>query len=222
MEMIRLNEAVNYVLDWAKEREDTLIILTADHTTGGFGFSYTAKDLPRASSLPGKMFATKEYKPGYNYGDPGVLDKLYSQKLSYGDIFAKFYQLPKESRTPANLAFLVNLYTAFPITIAQAKRILETEDNPLYMPDNRKFNLKKVPKLDNKDEFYTSQKFSNIHALLALAVAGDQSVVWNTGTHTNTPVLVFTKGPARAREPFAGVIHHTQLGQYAIDAVLGK
>ncbi len=221
-EMIQLNDTVNAVLDWAENRDDTLIILTADHTTGGFGFSYTARDLPRAKPLPGMMFRDKKYKPGYNFGDPGVLDRIYSQKLSYGDIFAKFYQLPKGEQTPENLAIRVNQYTAFPITLAQAQRILETEDNPLYLADNWKFNAKRVPKLDNKDEFYPSQKFSNIHALLALAVAGDQSVVWNTGTHTSTPVLVFTKGSARARQPFAGVIHHTQLGQYAIDAVLGK
>ncbi|MCP4721591.1 MAG: hypothetical protein GY860_19205, partial [Desulfobacteraceae bacterium] len=44
-------------------------------------------------------------------------------------------------------------------------------------------------------------------------------VVWNTGTHTNTPVLVFTKGPDTAREPFEGIMHHTQLGQRTMDAV---
>jgi alkaline phosphatase len=221
-EMIRLDETVNYVLDWAKDRKDTLIILTADHTTGGFGFSYNAKNLPRATSLSGKMFRDRAYKPGYNFGDPEILDRLYSQQLSYGDIFSKFDKLPKKAKTPEKLASLVNQYTAFPITKAQARRILETEPNPIYLADNRKFNEKNVPKMDNKDEFYTSQKFSNIHALLALAVAADQSVVWNTGTHTNTPVLVFTKGSARARKPFAGVIHHTQLGQYAIDAIMGK
>jgi alkaline phosphatase len=221
-EMIQLNNTVNAVLDWAENRDDTLIILTADHTTGGFGFSYTARDLPRATSLPGKMFTDKKYKPGYNFGDPAVLDRIYSQKLSYGDIFDRFYQLPKSEQTAQNLATLVNQNTAFPITRAQAERILETEDNPLYLAGHRKFNADKVPKLDNKDEFYPSQKFSNIHALLALAVAGDQCVVWNTGTHTSTPVLVFTKGSAQARQPFAGVIHHTQLGQYTIDAVQGK
>jgi len=151
-----------------------------------------------------------------------VLDRIYSQKLSYGDIFDKFYQLPEAEQTPENLAVLVSRYTAFPITTAQAERILETEENPLYLADNRKFNAERVPKLDNRDEFYPYQKFSNIHALLALAVAGDQCVVWNTGTHTSTPVLVFAKGSARARQPFAGVIHHTQLGQYTIDAVLGN
>jgi alkaline phosphatase len=221
-EMIRLNETVNAVLDWAENREDTLIILTADHTTGGFGFSYTARNLPLEKQLPGKMFKDQPYKPGYNFGDPHVLERLYRQKLSYGDIFAGFYQLSKEEQTPENLAQIVNQYTAFPITRAQAERILETEDVPLYMADNQPHNIEKVPKLDNKDEFYPSPKFSNIHALLALAVAGDQYVVWNTGTHTSTPVLVFTHGGARARQPFAGVLHHTQLGQYVMDAVSGK
>ena len=41
-EMFRLNETVEYVLDWAENRDDTLIIVTADHTTGGFGISYSA------------------------------------------------------------------------------------------------------------------------------------------------------------------------------------
>ena len=204
-EMIRLDETVNAVLDWADDREDTLIILTADHTTGGFGFSYTAGG-----------------KSGYNFGNASVLDKLYGQKLSYGDIFDQFYQLSKTEQTPQNLVRLVNQYTAFPITLSQAQRILETEDNPFYMAGKGKFNAKQVPKLDNKDEFYPSQNYSNIHALLALAVAGDQFVVWNTGTHTNTPVLVFTRGAVGARKPFAGVLHHTQLGQYAMDAVMEK
>ncbi|MBU4129202.1 MAG: alkaline phosphatase [Proteobacteria bacterium] len=221
-EMFRLNETVNHILNWAENREDTLIILTADHTTGGFGFSYTGKDQPAARQLSGKLFKDTVYNPGYNFGDPGVLDKLYSQKLSYGDIFDKFYQLSKEAQTPGNLALVVNRYTDFPITLSQAERILETEDNPLYAADDRRFNAKTVPKLDNKDEFYIYQKTSNQHALLALAVASDQLAVWNTGAHTNTPVLVFAKGTDAARAPFSGVLHHTQLGQYLMDAVSKK
>lgn len=221
-EMIRLDETVNAVLDWANHRKDTLIILTADHTTGGFGFSYTAGGMSQEKQLPGSRFKKPADKPGYNFGNASVLDKLYGQKLSYGDIFDKFYQLSKAEQTPQNLAGLVNQYTAFPITISQAERILETEDNPFYTAGKGKFNAKQVPKLDNKDQFYPSQSFSNIHALLALAVAGDQFVVWNSGTHTNTPVLVFTRGAASARKPFAGVLHHTQLGQYAMDAVMEK
>lgn len=218
-ELMRINETISYVLDWAKDRDDTLIIVTADHTTGGFGFSYTGKDLPKAKALPGKMFKDRDYKPGYNFGDPAVLDKLYNQKLSYTDIFGKFDSLSKEEQTPKALADLVNEYTQFPITEAQAARVLETEDNPIYSEGHSYLGSKVVPKLDNKDEFFVYQKYDNRQNLLALEVAADQFVVWNTGTHTNTPVLVFTKGPDTAREPFEGIMHHTQLGQRTMDAV---
>ena len=108
-EMVRLNETVDYVLDWAENRDDTLIIVTADHTTGGFGISYNANDLPQGKNLPGALFQGREFKPGYNFGNPEVLDKIYNQKLSYGDIFyGKFDSLPKEQQTPAKLAEIVN------------------------------------------------------------------------------------------------------------------
>jgi alkaline phosphatase len=218
-EMMRINETISYVLDWAKDRDDTLIIVTADHTTGGFGFSYTGKNLPEAKSLPGKMFADRKYKPGYNFGDPAVLDKLYNQKLSYTDIYGKFDSLPKEEQTPKALADLVNQYTQFPITEAQAARTLETEDNPIYSEGHSYLGSKVVPKLDNKDEFFVYQLYDNRQNLLALEVAADQFVVWNTGTHTGTPVLVFTKGSASAKAPFEGIMHHTQLGQRTMEAV---
>ena len=40
-EMLKFNDTLNTVLDWAANRHDTLIIVTADHETGGFGFSYS-------------------------------------------------------------------------------------------------------------------------------------------------------------------------------------
>ncbi len=221
-ELFRLDETLNHVLDWAKDRDDTLIIVTADHTTGGFGFSYTGKDLPKAKALPGKMFKDRDYKPGYNFGNPEVLDKLYSQKLSYTDIFAIFDGLSKEEQTPENLTRLVNENTAFPITPSQAERVLQTEDNPIYEEGHSYLGSKVVPKLDNKDEFFVYQKYDNRQNLLALEVAADQFAVWNTGTHTNTPVLVFTKGSDAAMAPFTGIIHHTQLGKHTINAVSGR
>ncbi len=37
--MLDLNDAIEYILDWAKGREDTVIIFTADHETGGLGLA---------------------------------------------------------------------------------------------------------------------------------------------------------------------------------------
>lgn len=47
-------------------------------------------------------------------------------------------------------------------------------------------------------------------------------VVWNTGAHTATPVLVFVKGSPKAMAPFGKVLHHTQLGRHAIEAILNQ
>lgn len=222
-EMLRINETLEYMLDWAKDRDDTLIIVTADHTTGGFAFSYTGKDIPEPRDLPGEKFQDRKYKPAYNFGDPSVLDKLYKQKLSYTDIFDnQFGALPKDQQTPEALAREVNAYTRFPITVAQAARVLETEDNPIFVEGHEYLGSKIVPKLDNKDEFFVYQKYDNRQNLLALEVAADQFVVWNTGTHTATPVVVFAKGSEQAMAPFGSILHHTNVGQNVINAVTGR
>ena len=222
-ELLRLNETVDYVLDWANNRDDTLIIVTADHTTGGFGISYSANDLPQGRRLPGVLFAASEFKPSYNFGDPTVLDKLYNQKISYRTIFrGKFDNLPKDQQTPAKLAELVNQYTEFPITAAQAAAILATEENPYYIKGHGTLGAKVVPKMGPTGAFFVYQADDNRQNLLAREVAADQMVVWNTGTHTATPVLVFAKGLPEAVAPFGNVLHHTQLGGYMIDAVLNQ
>ena len=37
-ELLAFDDAVQAVLEWAKDREDTVVIVTADHETGGFTF----------------------------------------------------------------------------------------------------------------------------------------------------------------------------------------
>jgi alkaline phosphatase len=222
-ELLRLNETVDYVLDWASSRDDTLIIVTADHTTGGFGISYSASDLPQGRRLHGSLFKGREFKPSYNFGHPEVLDKIYNQKLSYREIFRdKFDNLPKDQQTPAKLAELVNQYTEFAISEAQAATILAIEENPFYMEGHSTLGAKIVPKMGSTGTFFVYQTDDNRQNLLAREVAADQMVVWNTGTHTATPVLVFTKGSPGAMAPFGNVLHHTQLGRYAIEAILNR
>ena len=67
---------------------------------------------------------------------------------------------------------------------------------------------------------FVYQKYDNRQNLLALEVATDQFVVWNTGTHTATPVIVFANGPEKSA--FSNIIHHTDVGQKIIEAVLAK
>ncbi len=217
-EMLRFNETLDYVLDWAKQHQDTLIIVSSDHETGGFGFSYSASHIPEPIHLPNATETAKRYQPSFNYGDPTVLDKIYVQQRSYLDIFAEFDELPGSMQTPAQLAGLVNRYTAFKITEEQAQKVLGREKNPYYQAGHKTLGAPTAPKIDVNSAFFVYQN-NNRENLLAQVVSEDQQVAWSTGTHTSTPVYVFVHGPESALQPFSKIMHHTELGRLAIDAL---
>jgi alkaline phosphatase len=216
-EMLRFDAMLHKVLDWMGKREDTLLIVTADHETGGFGFSYSSKNIPPPQTLAnGHLF-----KPNFNFGDPAILDKLYAQKLSYHAIFAEFDALPPDERTPAALAERINRHTEFRISSEEAEKLLATETNTDYRPDHPSLNEKTIPKLAAKSAFFVYTK-DNRENLLAELVGARQQVVWASGTHTGTPVFVFAKGTGQAVEPFANILHHTDVGRLMIEALRPK
>ncbi|MDW2150662.1 alkaline phosphatase, partial [Vibrio sp. 378] len=67
-ELIKFDEAVNSVYEWAKGRDDTLIIVTADHETGSFGFSYSSANLPKQKKRKGEAFEKRDYASNFNFG----------------------------------------------------------------------------------------------------------------------------------------------------------
>jgi alkaline phosphatase len=213
-EMLRFDAMLHKVLDWMGDREDTLLIVTADHETGGFGFSYSRQNIPEPKTLAsGHLF-----KPSFNFGSPKILDELYAQKLNYHDIFAEFDALPSKHRTPAGLAERVNRHTEFKIDAHDAEKILATEANADYRPGHPSMNEKTIPKMGTKSAFFVYTK-DNRENLLAEIVGAKQQVVWASGTHTSTPVFVFVKGSEQVIEPFANILHHTDLGRLMIDAL---
>src|SRR5690606_14259540 len=75
-EILQFDKAIGEVLDFARRSPDTLVVLTADHETGAFGFSYAKSNLPAPRKLAGSVFANTLFSPQYNFGDPAVLTKL--------------------------------------------------------------------------------------------------------------------------------------------------
>ncbi len=211
-EMIRINETLEHILSWAGSRDDTLVVVTADHETGGFGLSYSGDYLPSPKKLNGNVFRGKTFQPQFNFGKLKILDKLYQQKKSYSEIFFEdFDYLAKNRQTPRSLANIINNNTKFPITIKQAKRILATEKNPFYQNGHKYLGDKNVPVMGKMGAFYPYQLDDNRQNLLAMEVATSQHVVWSTGTHTSTPVLVFASGPPKVTKDFQKILHHTEL-----------
>ncbi|RTZ21774.1 alkaline phosphatase [Vibrio penaeicida] len=220
-EMLKMNDAVTSILDWADTRNDTLVLVTADHETGGFGFSYSAVDLPDPQELPGDAFEGRDYKPNFNFISPNVLDKIYNQKISHADLFySEFDGLDKAQQTPENLAKLVAENSDFEISAAQAKKILDTQPNPYYVRDHKYLSSKTVPKLEGYGAFFVYQTDDNRQNLLARELAEQQGVVWSTGSHTSTPVFLFAQGEDEAVAPFTSkLLHHTDIGRFMIDII---
>ncbi|WP_432451868.1 MULTISPECIES: alkaline phosphatase [unclassified Agarivorans] len=215
-EMIKFDEAVNSVYEWAKGREDTLIIVTADHETGSFGFSYSSNDLPKPEKRTGEAFQKRDYAPNFNFGKFDILDGLYNQKMSYADMLAQFDKLDKAQQTPDHLAEIVNANSDFSITSEQAAHVMATKPNPYYKKMHSYLSANDVPAINDFDAFFPYNDRGNV---LARQHATGQNTVWGTGTHTHTPVNVFAWGPLKEIIPVSRIMHHSELGQYIKDMV---
>ncbi len=217
-EMLRLERVLKTVQDFVKGRDDTLVILTADHETGGFGFSYSGANIPEPKPFPGLKDGSL-YAPQYNFGDTTTLDRLYDQKISFNKLFYQFSERPKEERNAKSLVEFVNANSSFQITLNDADGILETEKNPFYRPNHETLSKQVWPVIFDFSAFYPDFK-SRQSALLARALAEQQSVVWASGTHTSTPVIVAAYGRAEWTVKFKGFYTAVELGQ-RLKAIVG-
>ncbi|MGD8111197.1 alkaline phosphatase [Vibrio sp. TRT 17S01] len=210
-EMIKFDETISSVYDWAKGRDDTLIIVTADHETGSFGFSYSSDNLPKPEKRSGPAFSQRDYAPNFNFGQFNILDGLYNQKQSYYGMISEFQKLEKSQQTAKKFADIVNSSSAFPITEKQAENVLKSKPNPYRLAGHKYLAEENIPAINDFDAFFPYNDRGN---LLAREQATAQNIVWGTGTHTHTPVNVFAWGPAKTILPVSKIMHHSQLGEF--------
>jgi alkaline phosphatase len=219
-ELLQLDDAVRVILNWARERDDTLVLVTADHETGSFGFSYSGRDLPEPRQLSGKAFGDKPFIPNFNYAQHELLDNLAGQKKSFYEIFSEFDALPAEQRTAENLMATVNEAVApYSITLDDATKILTRTPNRNYKKGHPYLGTETVPQMPDQQDFFVYGENLRMNRLGHI-LGGQQHVVWGTGTHTNTPVAIISYGPGSDR--FAGLMHATDVGQRMIQLVKGE
>ncbi|MBQ4879856.1 alkaline phosphatase [Pseudoalteromonas luteoviolacea] len=208
-EMIKFDSAVDAVLQWAKDRDDTLVVVTADHETGGFGFSYSGADLPQAEQL--NNFNNDTYKPNYNFGELEILDKLFLQKRSYSAMW-KAAKQDHNNPSAAKLVQTVNLNSEFKINGTDANAILAEQKNAFFQRGHKSLSLKTSSKINDFSPFYVYLNERPLN-LIGRALSTKQNIVWSTGTHTHTPVGVFALGPQHAIKQFSGFYTHVELGK---------
>ncbi len=217
-ELLSFNETLNSVLDWVEKNPDTLLVVTADHETGGFGLGYSVNNRPQAASLAGDKFKSHKFKPLLDYGNYEVLDDLYKQKKSFKKILKKFTKKPKEKQTAKRLRKLIKKYTGHKITLSQAKDILTDVKNKFRDKSHKLLGVKTLPKFHGQQEFYFNT-YDARAALIGRSIAPKQNVVWGTGGHTATAVHVYSKGSKDITKNFTGQLTHPEVGKKLQEAL---
>jgi alkaline phosphatase len=217
-ELIRFDETVACLLDWVRGRNDTLLIITADHETGGFGFSYSRRNVPGPRPFPGSAFSGETFAPAFNFGNHELLDRIHGQRESFRSMLGRFDGLSEEKRTEGKLAEIVNESTAFEITADEGKAVLTKERNEFRIEGHKYLSAETFPVIRDFKEYYVYGNEVR-KDILGRILAGKQNVVWSTGTHTNTPVPLIVLGPKGAREGFGRLMHTTTWARLAIDAL---
>ena len=221
-ELLSLDAAVREIYRWAKDRDDTLVIITADHETGSFGFSYSGSPIPSPRALDGKLFEESKYAPQFNFAPPEVLDHLYAQRRSFFKVFLEFDHLPQEEKTPEKLLEMINYAIApFSITLNDARQILTRMPNRQFAEGHRYLGMETVPLMPDQEAFYVFGDNGRMNHLGHI-IGAQQNVVWGTGTHTNTPVALIASGPDSATSRFSGLMHMTDVGKAMIAVVKGE
>ena len=216
-ELIKFDETIQYVYDWVKNRKDTLVVLTADHETGSFGFSYSRRNIPKPRALPGNGFKGIKYQPSWSFGEFKHLDNLYNQKKANWDMLREYWD--KKSNSPKDLVEIVKRNSKYTISLSEARAILETEPNKNIIPGHKYLSAKTYPKVKGHlKHFYVygDDLFVNN---LGLTMSKKNHTVWGTGAHTNTPVPVIAFGPKEMIKPLGKINRNTKIGQILLEAI---
>lgn len=204
-EVLQMDRTFEAIHKWASKRDDTLIIVTADHETGGFGFSYKVKNLPKKVAFPGLNYKDRMFEPQKNFGDYDQLDLIYNQKESYNSSLHRFMNDEPDAQKLCQVIFetsKIQLEEKVCVDVwAQAKEIIKQPSEEVSNDFHKEY----------VHSFTASAQVLSV--LVGRAIAPYLNTTWGTGSHTSTPVGVFVWGPDGVEKKFAPIMTHPQLGQ---------
>ena len=171
-EIVDYDEAVGVGFDFARARDDTLVLVTADHGTGGFSFTY-------GPGGPGPLSETvfRDYAAGSEMAGKRHLELLAAQRRSLVEA------MPEISS---------------PATVDSVRAVIE-EATGIRLTDEEAADLtaqlnEDAPAPRDFAKYYLDSSTVPV-ALAARKLANHTQVVWSTGGHTSEPVLLLGYGP---------------------------
>ncbi len=212
-ELLRLDETLGVVNSWFKDRQDTIIILTADHETGSFGLSSKASSNPTKLLTENSNIVRDDLKAEVDYLSFSIFDMLYNQKVSLDSLIHEFDEevTKRKLNTEESLQLLqtkIILYLNLKISIDKLKKFLKTE-RYLYGAPNKYFEWNNI---EDFDAFYPDSGDRRV-AALARILSEEQGVVWGSGGHTHSFVPLITKSNSKIQNNFSGLLTSRELGK---------
>ncbi len=177
-EILDFDEALGVASRFQSENPDTLLLVTADHGTGGFTFTYSRHGDWEAR--PETRLASGDvYRPRYVYPGKIELELLGKQTRSY-ELMGE-----RAGTDPARLRREVRDATGLDLSWEEATRAAAR-------------NAEGRAEVCDFSEFYTDEE-DTAQALLGRALSRQTSVSWSTGGHTSDPVFALGVGPGAHR-----------------------
>lgn len=182
-EMLEFDQAIGLVMAFAEKNPDTLVILTADHDTGGLAIAYSNFNPP----APVKLSSGETWRSKYNFAEKIIFEKMARQKKS-------FQKMAIDSKgNPAALKKEIEENSAFTISEKQAASLLARD-----------------ARVRDYTEFY-SEGSGNPSPLMGRLFGKEINIAWAVGTHTHVPVMIVANGPLAER--FRGLLDNVDVPQ---------
>lgn len=196
METLDFDDALAVSKEFVDHHPDTLLLVTADHETGGFAFSY---QLPLHPLQPQHLKSGDLYQEYYLNPTPEIFALFEKQKSSFNAILQPLIGEDPKTAAP-KLVEKIAKETAYILTLEEAEFVLRKPDFENLKPEDRD----PFPFCDVEGSLYHADKLA--------AILGPQNYsIWATGHHTHTFVDLIAYGPSEHTQMAAGLHDNTDL-----------
>lgn len=190
-EVEEFDAALGVAYEFAGERDDTLLLVTADHDTGGRGFSYR-HELDAAGRIV-----------GINYVGAANLEAIRRQEVSFRTMRREWLERSGSSGSgpsPEAVRAVVRERAGVSLADEEVRRLLDPEPlSPWH-----------VVRPPYRPESYPSH-------ILGQLLGPVYGTVWATGNHTNVPVMLVGFGPGAER--VRGLHHNDRVHTVMVEAL---